>query len=242
MSAGAGRVVDLSRELLANEIRRVHGERWSGILALAQGQVAKRLHFVDGEIAFASSTVEEDMLGANLFRAGKITEIQFRAAMRASEGPGRHIGDELTRAGVLTSRELAVAVNAQFERIVLSVLRWTTGTLRRESFGRPLPADLPVGLDTRRLLLLGMRQFPDSARLEAALGATTRCLHRAAPPPFDIEQVPPLPPERAVMALCTRSAPVARLLALPHERADVVRAIHGLLAGGLLEDDEPRRA
>ncbi len=239
MSTRAGRVVDLSCELLADEIRRVHGERWSGVLALEQGQVAKRIHFVDGEIAFAGSTVEEDMLGANLYRAGKITEAQFRAAMRASEGPGRHIGDALTRAGVLTPQELAVAVSGQFERIVLSVLRWTTGTLRRESIGRPLPADVGVGLDTGRLLLLGMRQFPDLARLELALGDTTRCLRRVAPSPFDIEAVPPSPSERAVMALCTRSAPVARLLALPHGRAYLVRAVCGLLAGGLLEDDEP---
>ncbi len=238
MSSDAGRVVDLSRALLADEIRRARRERWSGVFALAQGQVAKRLVFVRGEIAFAGSTVEEDMLGANLYRAGKITEAQFRAAMRASEGPGRHIGDALTRAGVLTSQELARAVSAQFERIVLSLLRWTSGTLRREPLLRPpLPGGVAVDLDTRMLLLVGMRQFPDVARLEAALGPAARPLRRVSPPPFDVERVPPSPAERAVLALCTRSAPVSHLLSLPHGRPEVVRAIHGLLAGGLLEDD-----
>lgn len=237
MSAEAGRVVDLSRALLADEIRRVRRERWSGVFALAQGQVAKRLVFVDGEIAFAGSTVEEDMLGANLFRAGKITEAQFRAAMRASEGPGRHIGDALTRAGVLTAQELALAVSAQFERIVLSLLRWTSGTLRQEPLSGPHPGDVAVGLDTRVLLLVGMRQFPDAGRLEAALGHPARQLRRVSPPPFDVERVPPSPAERAVLALCRRSASVLRLLSLPHGRPEVVRAIHGLLASGLLEEE-----
>ncbi len=237
MSGQAGRVVDLSRALLADEVRCARRERWSGVFALAQGQVSKRLVFVEGGIASAGSAVEEDMLGANLYRAGMITEAQFRAAMRASEGPGRTIGEALTQAGVLTRQELARAVGAQYERIVLSVLRWTSGTLRREPLQRPARNDADVGLDTGRLLLLGMRQFPDVPRLEAALGEPARRLRRVSPPPFDVESVPPSPAERAVLALCTRSSALARLLSLPHARADLVRAIHGLLAGELLEDD-----
>lgn len=233
---GAG-VVDLSRELLADEIRRAWCERWSGVFALEQGQVAKRLYFAEGRIAFAGSTVEEDMLGATLYRAGKITAAQFRTAMQASAGSGRHVGDTLRRAGVLSSEELASAVRTQFERIVLSVLRWTSGALRCESPRNPLPADVACELDPPRLLLLGMRQFPDVPRLEAVLGDTSRRLIRAAPPPFDVEGVPPSPAERAVLALCLRPVTVARLLSLPHGRAEAVRAVAGLRVCGLL--DEP---
>ena len=67
-------VLDLAQALVAEEITRVRAERWSGVLALSQGEVAKGLYFVDGEIAFAASTVEEDRLGACLFRVGRITE------------------------------------------------------------------------------------------------------------------------------------------------------------------------
>jgi len=234
MSAEEARpVVDLARELLADELRHDWHERWTGVLKLEQGQVTKRLYLLHGDIVFAGSTVEEDMLGANLFRAGKITEAQFRTAMRASS---RHLGDALTSAGILTTPELAAAVRGQFERIVTSVLRWTSGTLRREALAEPPPSDVVVSLDTPRLLLVGMRQFPDAARLESQLGALGRCLRRVTPRPFDFDALPPLPVERAVLASCTRPAPVARLLALPFERIDVVRAIHALLAGSLLED------
>ena len=153
--ASGSEILDLSRVLLSEEISRVRRERWSGVLALTQGEVAKGIYFVDGAIAFAASTVEEDRLGANLFRIGKITEPQFRAAMRGSEGPGHRLGQALIEAGVLTPEELAAAVTGQVERIVLSVLRWTSGQLRREAMDRPIPADCALDLQTNPLVLLG---------------------------------------------------------------------------------------
>lgn len=233
-------VLDLSRTLAAEEIAKVRAEGWSGVLALAQGDVAKGLYFVDGAIAFAASTVEEDRLGACLFRAGRITQGQFHAAMRESEASGCPLGQALVGLGHLSPADLAAAVTAQVERIVLSVLRWTSGSLRREPMDRPLPADLALDLDTNRLLLLGSRQFPDAGRLERALGAADRRLRRVTPWPFDYEEVPSSPTERAVLALCTRSVPLGDLLALPHPRPQLVRGIYALLVGGLVEDAPAR--
>jgi hypothetical protein len=228
--------LDLSRELAAEEIGRARAERWSGVLALTQGEVAKSLYFVNGAIAFAASTVEEDRLGACLFRGGRITPSQFHAAMRECEGSGGPLGQALVGLGHLTPVDLAAAVTAQVERIVLSVLRWTTGSLRREPMETPLPADLVLDLDTNRLLLLGSRQFPDAERLERALGAPDRRLRRVTPRPFDYEQVPSSPAERAVLALCARSVRLGELLALPHPRPELVRGTYALLAGRFIED------
>jgi tetratricopeptide (TPR) repeat protein len=229
-------VLDLSRVLLAEEIACIRAEGWSGVLALQQGEVAKGLYFVGGQIAFAASTVEEDRLGANLFRIGKITEAQFRAAMKRAEELGHPLGRALLDAGILSPFELRAAVAGQVERIVLSVLRWTNGRMQRETMDRPLPADLTLDLDTNRLLLLGLRQFSDAERLERALGGPERRLQRVLPAPFDYEREAVLPAERAVLALCTRAAPVGEVLALPHPRPQLARAAYALLAGGLLEE------
>ena len=235
-------VLDLAQTLVVEEIVRIRAEGWSGVLALTQGQVAKGLYFVDGEIAFAASTVEEDRLGAGLYRAGKITQAQFRAAMRESESSGRPLGHTLVDMGLVTADELAAGIAAQVARIVLSVLRWTSGQGRREPMERPLPADLAVALDTPRLLLLGARQFPDAARLERALGAVERRLRRVSPPPFDYREVPSAPAENAALALCTRSVALSDLLALPHPRPEVARGVFALLVGGLIEDAPARVA
>lgn len=228
-------VLDLTRTLAADEIARARRERWSGVLVFRQGEVSKGLYCVDGDVAFAASTVEEDRLGALLFRAGKISEAQFRDAMRAAEG-GRPLGQTLVDTGILTAADLQAAVLAQVERIVLSVLRWTTGELRPEAMDRPIPAELAVTLDTPRLLLLGMRQFPDAARLEREVGPPERLLRRASRAAFDYDGVPPSPAERAVLALCLRPMAVADLFDLPHARGDVARAIAALLAAGLLQE------
>ncbi len=233
-------VLDLSRVLVAEEVVRVRAEGWSGVLALTQGEVAKGLYFVDGAIVFAASTVEEDRLAACLFRAGRITEGQFRSAMRESEATGRPLGHTFVELGYVTPEALAQGVVAQAERIVLSVLRWTTGVLRREPMERPLPAELTLDLDTHRLLLLGTRLFPDAERLERSLGALERRLRRVSSGPFDYEQVESSPAERAVLALCTRSVSLAELFALPVPRPQVARAVAALLAGGLV-DDAPER-
>lgn len=244
MEPGAA-VADLSRVMVADAIGRVRNEHWSGVLALSQGEVSKGLYFLEGEIVFAASTVEEDRLGACLFRAGRLSEAQFRAAMRECEASGYPLGYVLVESHVLTRHELSGALAAQVERIVLSVLRWTSGTLRREPMDRPLPADQALDLNTNRLLLLGMRLFPDADRLERALGEPRRRLRRVAPAPFDYEQVEASPAERATLALCARSATLSDLLSLPHPRPQLVRAVHALLSGGLIEDapePAPRQA
>ena len=232
--------LDLSLSLVVEEIARIRAEGWSGVLALTQGEVAKGLYCVDGAVAFAASTVEEDRLGACLFRAGKITEGQFRAAMRESEASGKPLGQTFVDLGYLAPADLAAGVVAQAERIVLSVLRWTTGAARREPMERPLPAELVLDLGIHRLLLLGTRQFPDAERLERALGPPERRLRRVSPAPFDFEAVAPLPVERAVLASCARSVSVGELLILPHPRPRLVRAAYALLVGGLI-DDAPAR-
>jgi tetratricopeptide (TPR) repeat protein len=170
-----------------------------------------------------------------LFRTGKISESQFREAMRGSEG-GKPLGHVLVDAGILTDAQLQEAVHAQVERIVLSVLRWTNGELRRGAMDRPIPPELAVVLDTPRLLLLGMRLFPDAARLEREVGPPERVLRRASRAAFDYDALPPSPAERAVLAFCMRPIAVGDLLALPHSRADLARAAAALLAGGLLQE------
>ncbi len=232
-----GTVADLSRALVADEIARVRNERWSGVLALSQGEVSKGLYFLEGEIAFAASTVEEDRLGACLFRAGRLSESQFRTAMREVEASGFPLGYVLVESRILSPQELAGALAAQVERIVLSVLRWTSGTLRREPMDRPIPADQALDLSTNRLLLLGHAPVPGRRKARAGarrtraaacvgsrrrLSTTSRSTAR--------------PPSARRSPVCARRLDRRPALTLPHTRPQLMRAVHALLSGGLIED------
>ncbi len=229
--ARAGSIEDV---LVSEEVRRIRRERWSGVLALTQGSVSKGIYFLDGDIAFAASTEEEDRLGANLVRIGRITEAEFRAAMAVAQAPGQRLGQALIAAGVLSPTELAAAVTGQVERIVFSVMRWTKGRMQRRGMDRPLPVDLLLDLSTPRLLLLGARVFPDAERLEAALGGPSVRLRRLPRPVFDYEALPGSPPERAVLAMCARPTTLEEVLRLPHPRPRLLRAVYALVAGGMV--------
>jgi thioredoxin-like negative regulator of GroEL len=82
--------------------------------------------------------------------------------------------------------------------------------------------------------VLGLRQFPDAPRLERQLAGVEGRLRRRLPFPFDYDQLPVSPPERAVLAMCARPVGIGELLAMPIARADLVRAVAALLAGGLV--------
>jgi len=237
------RVADV---LVSEEIRQIRRERWSGVLALTEEEVVKGIYFLDGDIAFAASTLEEDRLGANLVRVGRITAAEFQEALLLAQEPGQRLGQALIAGGVLSPTELAAAVTGQVERIVFSVLRWTSGRHQRRAMDRPLPADLLLDLSTPRLLLLGARVFPDSERFGVALGGPSMSLRRLARPVFDYDGLPASPPERAVLAMCARETTLEQVLRLPHPRPRLLRAAYALVAGGMVDavegESEPARA
>ncbi len=230
-------VLDLSETLLAEAILDWHGQGWTGIVDLTQGDVAKEIHFEDGEVVHAASSLEADRLGACLFRSGLISEEQFHAAMQAAGEGGLHLGRAMVESGVLTPAQLAAARAGQVERIVLSVLRWTGGQARRRPPGDAVRPELGLDLQTHRVLLLGGRQYPNVARLERALSDRAGRLRRASASSFDYDLLPPSPAERAVLALCTRPRSLQELLNLPHPPSEVVRAVFALLVGALLEEE-----
>ena len=143
--------------------------------------------------------------GACLFRAGKITESQFRAAMRESRGHGPAARPRPRRPGARHARRTSRPRCGR---------RWSASCSRccggraarcgREPMERPLPADL--GRPRRHATACSssaMRQFPDAERLERALGrAGAPAPPGAAPRPSTTSDVAVSPAERAVLALC----------------------------------------
>ena len=232
--SGVGNARDVADVLVSEEIREIRRERWSGVLVLTKGEIRKGIYFLEGDVAFAASTVEADRLGANLVRVGRITEAQFQAALAAAQA-GQRLGQALIAAGVLSPAELAAAVTGQVERIVYSVLCWTSGRLQRRAMDRPLPADLVLDLSTPRLLLVGARVFPGPERLESALGAPSLRLRRSPHVPIDYESLPASPVEDAVLAACAPERTLEEVLQLPHPRPDLIRATYALVVGGLVE-------
>jgi len=229
-------MADLRGTLLVDEIRELNRRLWSGVVALAAGDVRKGIYLRRGRFVFAASTVEEDKLGEHLVRTGRVTREQFEAALQDSQAPGRRLGQALVETGALAEGDLDALVAEQVRSIALSVFRWTTGEVRYQQVDEPIPSDLALALSTERLLLEGTRIFPDAARLEAALGDTGRRVKRAARLPFEYSSIPGSPAEKLVLEKAGEGARLVDLLSLPFPKPVLVRAVFALLAGGLLEE------
>ena len=231
--------LELQSHLLSEEIRSVLATGKTGILEVTSRQAGKGIYFRAGQVVFASSSLEEDRLGESLIRLGRISRADFAAAYSLEMGRHkRRIGQALVGAGLISEDELGKLVAYQVESIILSLFHWTSGEMRFHESNEAVPQDLTLDLSTHRLLLEGIRVFPEEARLLEALGDRRRKLRTARQPPFDYSRVPLSMVERTVLDEATRGARIADILAGPSPRPRLVRALYALLASGILEDAE----
>jgi tetratricopeptide (TPR) repeat protein len=229
-------MANLAEALLSDEVRRIHDRRRSGILAVSSGDAVKGLFFQTGRIVFASSTADQDKLGENLIRLGRISRSDFAAAYQASQSPRTRLGQALVGAGLLTEEELGRLVAHQVQKIVLSTFLWTTGEMHFHDAEQPIPADLALDLSTHRLLLEGARIYPDTERLENGLGSLRRRLRVATRAPFDYSALRFSPAETKVLEAAADGMRIAQMLEGPMSRSLLVRGVYALLAGGILEE------
>jgi tetratricopeptide (TPR) repeat protein len=229
-------MASLAQRLLSEEILDASTRRRTGILEVTSGDVAKGVFFRGGQIIFATSTQEADRLGENLIRIGRISRAEFASAYRDVTTRKRRIGQTLVKAGVVGEDEIGRLVARQVETIVLSLFMWTAGEMQFIEAAEPIPEDLALDLSTHRLVLEGIRVYPDPDRLERALGGVDRRIRPATRPPFDASRAPLSIAERNVLEEAAGGVAIADILAGPTPRPLLVRATYALLASGLLED------
>jgi tetratricopeptide (TPR) repeat protein len=231
--------LDLQQRLLSEEIRSLHALGKTGILEVSSPLAGKGIYFRAGQVVFASSSLEEDRLGESLIRLGRISRADFAAAYRLEVGKKRRrIGQALVESGLIPEDEMGKLVAHQVESIILSLFRWTSGEMRFHESSEAVPADLALDLSTHRLLLEGIRVYPDEGRLLEALGDRRRRLRAVRQPPFDYSRLPLSMVERTVLDEASRGARLADLLSGPSPKPRLARAIYALIAAGLVEDAE----
>jgi curved DNA-binding protein CbpA len=84
----------------------------------------KKVFFNQGNIIYASSTLDEERLGECLLRDGKITEDQYERATEALTETGRKFGVILVKLGYIAPRDLVEGARSQVKRIILSLFSW----------------------------------------------------------------------------------------------------------------------
>lgn len=144
--------------LLLNKLKK------TGILKFMLKDAVKSLYFKNGNVVFATSSIDDDRLGESLIRNGKITEEQLKIAAKEIS-PSRKLGKILVDKGFITAKELFLGVRVQIEEIVLSLFSFESGyfEFKEEDF-TDLAANIPINFTNT--ILKGLRRSKRRAKLE----------------------------------------------------------------------------
>ena len=125
----------------------------------------KKVFFNQGDIIYASSTLDEERLGECLLRDGKITEAQYEKATEALTETGRKFGVILVKLGYITPRDLVEGARSQVKGIVLSLFSWQGAYRFDEGPLRPdeiIPLHMSVA-SFKNVIIEGLNRIDEQA-------------------------------------------------------------------------------
>jgi hypothetical protein len=169
---------------LVDVINFIHGNGWSGQLAVVDNAIRKTIYFRRGDIRTAASNVTEDRLGAILYRYGVITEEALAEAVKATGG-GTKLGHVLVERGALTPHDLYTYVRRQVEEIFFSVLVLLKGNFYFYRTGDDDGPASQLQLSAKTLLFDGVRRIDELAYFREKLPSTDLVLVVRHPQPTE---------------------------------------------------------
>jgi hypothetical protein len=197
---------------------------------------ARMVWFEHGAIAFASSNDPNDRLGQVLLREQLLSNDQLQQALAAAqEKPGTALGRVLVDLGMLGPDDLHRALVLQIQRVVGCLLGWRGGGFQFQERALPVEEIVPLGLDTRQVLMDAFRtcsfadligQLPPP---ETLLRRTAACHELASDLPLTAVE------DRMLLEVDGRMSVQDLSAAAPEGREAALRSIHLLISMGLLE-------
>ncbi len=156
---------DLRRIQIADVLSFVSMIRTSGKLLLKQMRLERTLHWIEGEIVFATSNSAEQSLGQFLLRNGKITQQQYdESAQRV--GPNMRHGKALVQMGAISPNDLWWGLKNQALEIIYSLFTWTDGSFSFVEAGEEvLNERIVLSINTSSAIMEGIRRLDETARI-----------------------------------------------------------------------------
>ena len=145
---------------LTEIISLIHGNAWSGSLAILAGNTRKTVFFKRGDVITAASNVAVDRIGALLYRHGKISA-EFLEQALAKVTQEQRVGQILVESGHLSVHDLYQYVRKQIEEIFYSVLVMREGQYYVQRHGDDEGPPSQLLLPTRELLFEGVRRIDE---------------------------------------------------------------------------------
>jgi len=137
--------------------KRLQAEKKTGTVVFTLGAATKKVHFADGDIIFASSSLPEDWLGEWMVRAGTITREQCDASSALVQETAKKQGTILVEQGTITPKELVAGVRFQVAQIIVSLFNWRSGRYAFDDGPLSNHDIIPLKMSTGNLIIEGLR-------------------------------------------------------------------------------------
>ena len=159
-----GNLCDFSFSQLLNLINLA---RKTGTLFIeAPNQVAS-ISFRDGKLAYAQMGKEPPSLGNILYRANKITAVQYGTLrMRAGQMTDKEFGLLLINANYITQEDILQSLQEYYVNIVKSVFTWVEGFFHFDNEKMPPEDKITIRLSLENLIIEGSRQLREWEQLQ----------------------------------------------------------------------------
>ncbi|RMG17894.1 MAG: DUF4388 domain-containing protein [Deltaproteobacteria bacterium] len=220
---------DLRTLGVAEAMNLINSGRRHGLAVFDLSGGRKVLHFDEGEVVFAASTFEHDRLGEALWRAGFV-DLAKLEAIQGSLPPGKRLGEYLVERGLVSSAELYRGLVRQVRDIVLSLFHFRSGRLLFIEGAQVTSERVQLEQPTAELILEGLRQVDDLARLRERISLETVYVAREPGPGMTLNAQ-----ELAVLRLTTGVHTAREVLqASQLGEFDAMKALSTLVEAGLL--------
>lgn len=161
----------VERSTLPAHLLRLAALRRTGLLVHRHGAEQRRIYFEDGIPLATASTEASELLGAQLVRAGSVSQADMERVLESGYRSGCPLGESLVRAGLLSSERLAQAIAEQRIRRLTGLCSCRAGELFFVEGARS--GDAVIGLPQRPLscLIEALRAaYPEAELLTLLVG------------------------------------------------------------------------
>lgn len=223
-------------------IADVVASRRTGDLRCYRPSEEKHLYFKEGELVFASTSVDAERLGQLLLSSKALDPVMLDAAL-STVGPGRRLGRILVVEGVLTPEQLIRTVKAFIRKTVISIFSWKDGRVAFTDDELTEIEDVCVEADTADILLDGCRHIALPSVVSGLVGNIHEPVRVTIDPSMRFQKIRLSPEEGAIVQAITNFTTADEICqASPLERDETLRFLCGLITAGVLEAPGPATA
>lgn len=170
---------ELKTMLLPDVIQWLANGLKTGILHIRSPKgITKKVYFDKGQILSTASSDPREYLGQFLISRGLITEKQLNMAMETQFKSGIKLGKILIMAGFLDESELTKMLKLKAEETLYDLFLWDEGEFIFEELKDISEDFIPISLDATSLILEGIRRKDEWGRILKIIKSTKVVLSR----------------------------------------------------------------